>query len=106
RVSDAVAHVPGIRRQMKICALIPVYNEERTIGSLILLVKEKGLDIFVIDDGSTDRSAQIARDEGATVLSHAKRSGKGASLRDGFKCALEHGYDGMITMDGDGQHDT
>ena len=91
---------------MKICAIIPVYNEERAIGSLIHLVKEKGLDIFVIDDGSTDRSAHIARDKGATVLSHPHKMGKGASLRDGFHYALEHGYDGVITMDGDGQHDT
>jgi len=91
---------------MRICALIPVFNEERTLGTLIHLIKEKGLDILVIDDGSTDRSAQIAREEGASVLSHAHKMGKGASLRDGFNYALEHGYDGVMTMDGDGQHDT
>jgi len=60
--------------------------------------------VLVVDDGSADSTSQIASDAGAVVLRNAANEGKGACLRKGFKYALEHNFDAVITMDGDGQH--
>ena len=90
---------------MKICVIIPVYNECETIGFVVESVLHKGLDVFVINDGSTDQSGVVAKEHGARVLNNDRKTGKGASLRRGFQQVLEHGYEGVITMDGDGQHD-
>src|SRR3989338_4032937 len=89
----------------KICVLIPVLNEAQAIGAVVRSLRVQNLDVVVIDDGSTDDSGAIARQNGATVIRHEEKSGKGQSLRDGFRYILERGYDGAITMDGDGQHD-
>ena len=64
-----------------------------------------GFPVLVIDDGSTDDTGTIAEVKGATVIHHDHKKGKGHSLREGFDYALLHHYDGVITMDGDGQHD-
>ena len=90
---------------MKICAIIPAYNEAKTIGYLTEEIKKKGFDALVIDDGSTDATGRIAEEKGATVLINEKTIGKGASLRRGFDFVMDKDYDGIITMDGDGQHD-
>lgn len=90
---------------MKICILIPAHNESETIGSLVGAVKERGLDVVVIDDGSGDNSGEIAKEKGAHVIRHEQKQGKGASLSEGFKYILKQNYTGVITMDGDGQHD-
>lgn len=89
---------------MKICVLIPSYNESKTIGSLVARIKAKGLDVVVVDDGSIDRTAEIAKESGAYVLAHQHNKGKGASLKEGFRYILAHDYDAVITMDGDDQH--
>ena len=89
---------------MRICIIIPVYNEAAAIGDLVYQLKAKGRDILVIDDGSTDDSANFAKAQGADVIVHAERRGKGTSLRDGFDYAVAKGFDGIIAMDGDGQH--
>jgi len=90
---------------MKICVVVPVHNEAPHIGAAIEGLKKKGFDVVVIDDGSEDASGAIAKQGGAVLVTHEKRSGKGASLRDGFRYAVEHDYDGVVAMDGDGQHD-
>lgn len=90
---------------MNIGVLIPVHNEAQRIGPLIAALRAKDLDVIVIDDGSTDASGDIARAKGAFVLRHEKKNGKGYSLKKGFDYALAQRYDGVITMDGDGQHD-
>jgi len=90
---------------MKFCILIPAHNEANTIGALVRALKEKQYDVVVIDDGSQDGSGQIAEGQGAVVISNTKKSGKGASLQNGFDYALKKGYDGVLAMDGDGQHD-
>lgn len=90
---------------MRDCVLIPIYNESKTIGSVVQLLKKKNCDVLIIDDGSTDRSGELAKARGAIVIRHEQRNGKGYSLRQGFRYILEQGYDGVITMDGDGQHD-
>ncbi len=90
---------------IKICILIPVYNESKAIGSIVKALKLKKLDVFVIDDGSTDNSGLYASDNGAIVMRNEQKKGKGFSLKRGFRFILQHQYDGIITMDGDGQHD-
>ena len=90
---------------MKICILIPVLNEAKSIGQIVQSVKSRGLDIVVVDDGSHDGCGEIARKNGAIVLRNELRQGKGASLQKGFDYIATHAYDGVITMDGDGQHD-
>lgn len=90
---------------MRICVIIPSYNEEKTIGDLVKEISAEGLDILVIDDGSKDRTAELAKASGAHVLINNENEGKGATLKRGFNYATNHKYDAVITMDADGQHD-
>lgn len=87
------------------CAIIPAHNEERAIAEVVRGVLRRLACVVVIDDGSTDRTMARARAAGAHVLRHAARAGKGRALRTGFAWARAAGYDGVITLDGDGQHD-
>ncbi len=89
---------------MKIAILIPAHNEQQAIASVVRSFKMKALDVFVMDDGSTDQTSSNARDAGAIILRHEQKSGKGATLRRGFDHILTKGYDGLIIVDGDGQH--
>ena len=88
------------------CVLIPSYNEARTIGLITRDLKRRGLAVYVVDDGSTDETADIARREGAVVIAHDRNKGKGASLIDGFACILKENFDAVLIMDGDGQHES
>lgn len=90
---------------MKICIVVPAHNESKEIDRVLDAIKGQGLDVVVIDDGSTDDCGTIARQRGVVVLRNETRQGKGVSLQRGFDYALKKGYDGVITMDGDGQHD-
>jgi glycosyltransferase involved in cell wall biosynthesis len=85
-------------------AVVPCYNEEFTIGSIVLKAKRHLDKVLVIDDGSTDDTAKIAKEAGAIVISHKKNGGKGAGIKTGFKYALANGFDYVVTLDGDGQH--
>lgn len=87
-----------------ILALIPAYNEVERIASVIEATRVQ-LPVLVVDDGSTDDTARVAEDAGATALRQVPNQGKGAALRAGFRWALEHGYDAVIMLDADGQHD-
>ena len=89
---------------MKNCVLIPSYNEARNIGVITKELKSRGLAVYVVDDGSIDGTADIARGRGAVVIAHDKNQGKGASLIDGFGRILKDGFDAVLVMDGDGQH--
>lgn len=89
---------------MKIAILIPAHNEQQAIASVVRSFRAKALDVFVMDDGSTDQTSLNAREAGAIVLRHEQKSGKGATLRRGFEHILAQGYDGLIIVDGDGQH--
>jgi glycosyltransferase involved in cell wall biosynthesis len=89
---------------MKACIIIPVHNEAKTIARLVKRIKELRLDVIVIDDGSTDNTAQIVQDNGAIILRNNYNQGKGASLIRGFHYVLGRDYSAVITMDGDGQH--
>lgn len=88
----------------KTCVIIPAYNENKGISGVVKKIRLLGLDAVVIDDGSTDSTADIAQSEGAIVLRNLTNLGKGAALRRGFDYALKAGYDAVVTMDGDGQH--
>jgi glycosyltransferase involved in cell wall biosynthesis len=89
---------------MKILILIPAYNESEKIRTVIEESK-KHLPVLVIDDGSTDDTGVIASEMGAEVIKQTTNLGKGAALKTGFKYAIDQGYQAVIILDGDGQHD-
>src|SRR5215216_2616750 len=88
-------------------AVIPAYNEAATIANVIRGVREHApeFDLLVIDDGSTDRTPQLAETEGARVIRLPFNLGIGGAMQTGFRFALENDYDYMVQVDGDGQHD-
>ncbi|MBI4257290.1 glycosyltransferase family 2 protein [Candidatus Uhrbacteria bacterium] len=90
---------------MKILALIPAYNEETSIADVLSHTRPYVDDIIVVDDGSVDRTAEIARTHGAIVVSHVINRGLGAAIGTGFVAAQKLGADIVITLDADGQHD-
>jgi len=89
---------------MKTCVIIPAYNESKTIHGLITAVKVFVPDVLVIDDGSADNTAELARQAGAIVLSFKHNGGKGKALKDGFDYAVKNNYEAVVAMDADGQH--
>lgn len=86
----------------KITAILPAYNEEISIGSMVISTKKYVDKVIVIDDGSSDNTAEIAHLAGADVLKHPYNQGKGAALKTGFKSAINS--DIIVTIDSDGQH--
>lgn len=85
--------------------IIPSYNESKTIGPIVKSVVDKGLKVLVIDDGSTDDTGRIARDNGAEVIYHEENLGKGFSVREGIEHILRTDrFKWVIIMDGDAQH--
>lgn len=88
----------------KVLALIPAYNEANHIPAVVSGVKAF-LPVLVVDDGSIDETAALAGAAGADVIRQSPNQGKGTALRAGFRWALEKGYDAVLTLDADGQHD-
>ena len=88
-----------------IVAVIPAYNEERFIGSVVLQTKNVVDTVLVVDDGSTDRTARLAEAAGATVIRLERNQGKGSALNAGFKAALPLMPDAVVILDADSQHD-
>jgi glycosyltransferase involved in cell wall biosynthesis len=88
----------------EIVALIPAYQEGPRIGAVVEAARVH-LPLIVIDDGSTDDTAEAAQAAGATVIRQLPNAGKGAALRTGFGHALERGCAAVVTLDADGQHD-
>lgn len=88
----------------KTAVLLPAYNEEVSIASMIILSEAYSDEVIVIDDGSTDRTAQIAEQTNATVLKHETNKGKGAALKTGFEYVKNKNFDILVTIDADGQH--
>jgi len=85
-----------------ITAIVPAYNEELTIGSVVISASEFVDHVIVVDDGSTDHTAEIAEIAGAEVIKHPQNRGKGAALKTGFEAVKD--ADIIVTIDGDGQH--
>lgn len=90
---------------MPITAIIPALNEKISIGTVVLETKKYADHVIVIDDGSTDNTAEIARLAGADVVMHDKNKGKGEALKTGFDLARKNGAKIIVTIDADGQHD-
>jgi glycosyltransferase involved in cell wall biosynthesis len=88
----------------RVLALIPAYNEEVHVADVVRSARAH-LPVLVVDDGSTDDTAVRAQEAGAAVVRLAPNQGKGAALRSGFRRALKDGYDAVLTLDADGQHD-
>ncbi len=87
-----------------VCVLVPAFNEEATIGSVVHLARREADRVIVIDDGSSDRTSQVAKDAGAEVLRMDENGGKGRALQAGFQAAIPSARV-VVTLDGDGQHD-
>jgi len=87
------------------CVVIPAFNAAKTIGEVVRRAKAEGLDVIVVDDGSTDETAAVSAEHGALVISHLRNQGKGCALRTGFAHALRSRCEGVVTLDSDGQHD-
>jgi len=88
-------------------AIVPARNEEGAIGGVVSEIRafDPELDVVVVDDGSSDRTAEIAAAAGAIVVRLPFNLGIGGAVQTGFKYALEHGYELAVRLDGDGQHD-
>lgn len=89
---------------VKIISAIPCLNEEQFIADIVTRTRKYVDKVIVIDDGSTDRTSEIARAAGAEVIRHEKRKGAGAATKSGFQAARANGADILVTLDGDGQH--
>lgn len=99
---DHVQRKPQISR---IVVVIPAYNEERFIASVVINARQHSDDVIVVDDGSHDRTAFIAEQAGATVIRMSKNGGKGAALNAGFETARQLSPAVVIMLDADAQHD-
>ena len=89
----------------KICILIPAYNAQVTLGLVLKKTEPLKIDTIVVNDGSSDGTVRVVSAHGAQLLEHPANLGKGAALRTGFQYILQKGYQVVITLDADGQHD-
>jgi glycosyltransferase involved in cell wall biosynthesis len=90
---------------MRILAVVPAFNEHESIPALISEIVATGHDVVVVDDASTDSTEQAARKAGVPVISLSNNLGVGGAVQAGFLFALRRGYDIVVQVDGDGQHD-
>ena len=89
---------------MRTCALIPAFNEAAYIADVVERTRPHVAEVVVIDDGSGDATAELARTAGATCLELSKNCGKASALRTGIAYARDRKFSHVITLDGDGQH--
>jgi len=87
----------------QVAIVIPAFNEEATISNVVKSVKKYGL-VIVVDDGSSDRTKNMAEEIGAVVVSHSQNKGYDGALNSGFAKAAELGCSAIISFDADGQH--
>ena len=90
-----------------VLVVIPAYNEAISVGSVIAEVRAIApkVHVLVVDDDSTDNTAQMARDAGAAVITNVFNLGVGGAMRVGFRYAASQGFRALVQVDGDGQHD-
>jgi glycosyltransferase involved in cell wall biosynthesis len=89
---------------MRVAAVIPAYNEGRTVASVVEGVRRVVDRVIVVDDGSSDDTANRARAAGAEVIAHAANAGKGAAVRTGLARVIEENYTHVLLLDADMQH--
>jgi len=91
----------------RVLIIVPAHDEEASLPVTLdeLRRKAPGLQVLVVDDGSRDGTARVARERGVPVVVHAVNLGVGGALQTGFRWALAHGYDVGVQLDADGQHD-
>jgi len=96
-----------VTRLLRVLIVVPAWNEEASIASVVHEVRRTvaGADVLVVDDGSTDQTGTRAREAGAVVGRLPYNLGVGGAMRLGFRYAVERGYDAVVQIDGDGQHD-
>jgi len=85
--------------------ILAAWNESEMVGTVVKDLRDMNLNVLVVDDGSTDNTSEIAKEAGALVIRHETNLGKGQALADGYRYAFKEGYDAIVTMDADGQHD-
>ena len=91
--------------RVRVVACIPAYNEENSVGRVLIGTRRHIDEILVVDDGSKDHTGPIARRLGALVIHHGKNLGKGVAIRDGLGWAKDNNIDILVALDADGQHD-
>jgi glycosyltransferase involved in cell wall biosynthesis len=106
-VLEAPSAVEERLRGLRRVAIVPAYNEEASVARVVdeLLRVDPGLEVVVVDDGSIDGTADVARSCGAHVVRLPFNLGIGGAVQTGFRYAWEHGFDVAVRVDGDGQHD-
>jgi glycosyltransferase involved in cell wall biosynthesis len=99
--------MPEFSAGWRICVIIPAFNEEAAVGTVVRLVSEElpTAHVVVVDDGSHDETAQESEKAGATVLQLPVNLGIGGAVQAGYRYALRYDFDYAIQIDGDGQHD-
>ncbi|HLC56654.1 MAG TPA: glycosyltransferase family 2 protein [Candidatus Nanoarchaeia archaeon] len=90
---------------MKTIALICAYNEEKHIKEIIEKTLKHVPDVLIVNDGSIDNTVNEVKKTKAKIVNHEINKGKGEALKTGFNYCLKNGYENIITLDGDGQHD-
>ena len=90
-----------------VLVIIPAHNEEESLPPTLAELRERapGVDVLIVDDGSRDATADVARAHGVPVVRHVVNLGVGAALQTGFRYAFERGYTVGVQLDADGQHD-
>ena len=97
---------PGSSPDIRVLVVIPAYCEERNIGSVVRSIRNLfHHDILVVNDGSTDNTGEAARKAGATVLDLPCNLGIGGAVQTSYMYAIAHGYDAIVRLDADGQHE-
>ena len=97
----------GMHHEPSLLIIIPAWNEQETLSTVIGEIKAKvhPADVLVVNDGSTDRTSEVAKGSGAIVLDLPFNLGVGGAMRAGYKFAFRNGYDRTVQLDADGQHD-
>ena len=90
-----------IEAAVQVLVAIPAHNEDRYIGSVVLKLRAAGYQVLVVDDGSTDRTVDIAAAAGALIVQHIDNQGKAAAVRSAFEKARQLHVDALVLLDGD-----
>lgn len=104
KLIEKTVRVESVQKSIGLLVAIPAYNEEVAIGSVVARAKVYADKVIVVDDGSKDKTAEVARLVGAEVITHEKNGGYGAAIRTCFSVAKKYNADVMVIIDADGQH--